>query len=214
MTEPIDVYYSFRSPYSYLATPDMAALGRDYEVDVHLRVVLPIAVRSSDFFSPANVQWVRYIQLDWPRRAEFLGMPHVWPSPDPIVQDLKTLKIAEEQPYIFRLSKLGVEAERQGKGAAFALHVSGLIFSGTKGWDDPAHLGAAVAKAGLDLDQMDAAIADGDHLQEIERNQDALAASGHWGVPTFVFRGEPFFGQDRVELLRWRLDREGVARRN
>jgi 2-hydroxychromene-2-carboxylate isomerase len=32
-------------------------------------------------------------------------------------------------------------------------------------------------------------------------------------VPTFVFRGEPFFGQDRVDLLRWRLDHEGVARR-
>jgi 2-hydroxychromene-2-carboxylate isomerase len=24
---------------------------------------------------------------------------------------------------------------------------------------------------------------------------------GHWGVPTFVFENEPFFGQDRIDLL-------------
>lgn len=213
MPEQIDVYYSFRSPYSYLATPDMVALERDYDVAVHLRPVLPIAVRASDFFSPANAQRARYIIRDWPRRAEFLGMPHVWPDPDPIVQDMATFKIAEDQPLIYRLTKLGVEAERQGKGPAWAFHVSGLIFSGVTGWDDPAILGAAAAKAGLDLAAMDAAIEDGDHMQEIERNQDALAAAGHWGVPTFVLRDEPFFGQDRVELLRWRMDKLGIARR-
>ena len=59
---------------------------------------------------------------------------------------------------------------------------------------------------------MEAAIADGDHMDEIEANQKALVDSGHWGVPTFVFRKEPFFGQDRIELLRWRLDQVGLAR--
>ncbi|CAA0121204.1 Uncharacterised protein [Halioglobus japonicus] len=27
-----------------------------------------------------------------------------------------------------------------------------------------------------------------------------------------VVRGEPFFGQDRVETLRWRLDQFGLAK--
>ena len=27
------------------------------------------------------------------------------------------------------------------------------------------------------------------------------AVSGHWGVPAFVFENEPFFGQDRIDLL-------------
>jgi len=31
-------------------------------------------------------------------------------------------------------------------------------------------------------------------------NQDALKAAGHWGVPTLVFDGEPFFGQDRIAM--------------
>jgi 2-hydroxychromene-2-carboxylate isomerase len=62
---------------------------------------------------------------------------------------------------------------------------------------------------------MDAVIsADGaDHRDEIERNQKALDAAGHWGVPTAVLRNEPFFGQDRMDTLRWRLDQLGVARR-
>jgi 2-hydroxychromene-2-carboxylate isomerase len=44
-------------------------------------------------------------------------------------------------------------------------------------------------------------------------NQAALEAAGHWGVPTYVYAGAPYFGQDRIDLLRWQLDRDGVARR-
>jgi hypothetical protein len=29
-----------------------------------------------------------------------------------------------------------------------------------------------------------------------------------------VFNGEPFFGQDRFDLLRWRMQRNGLARRH
>ena len=52
MSRGVDVYWSFRSPYSYLATPGMLAIRHDFDVDVNLRVVLPIAVRAPDFFSP------------------------------------------------------------------------------------------------------------------------------------------------------------------
>jgi 2-hydroxychromene-2-carboxylate isomerase len=42
---------------------------------------------------------------------------------------------------------------------------------------------------------MDAAIADpASHRATVEESQEALAKSGHWDVPTFVFEGEPFFG--------------------
>lgn len=211
MNPSIDVYWSFRSPYSYMATPDMLALAKDYAVTVNLRTVLPIAVRTPDFFNPENAKRGIYIMRDWPRRAEFLGMPHAWPSPDPIVQDLETFEIAEEQPYIYRLSKLGVEAQRQGRGPEFAYEVSHLLFGGTKDWHLGDHLREAAARAGLDLDAMEQTIVAGDHMLEVEANQKALDDSGHWGVPTFVFNDEPFFGQDRVDLLRWRLDQQGLA---
>jgi len=121
------------------------------------------------------------------------------------------MEVAEEQPYIFRLSKLGVEAQRGSKGVEFIAAVSGLIFGGTQGWDQDDLLANAIASCGLDLKDMEAAIQDGDHLEEIERNHEALEQAGHWGVPTMVVRGEPFFGQDRVDTLRWRLDLLGLA---
>ena len=139
--ETVDVYWSFRSPYSYLATPDMLAIKAEYQVTVNLRVVMPIAIRNPNIlFTEAGKIRVKYIQLDWARRAEFLGLPKMWPSPDPIVQDMETLKISEDQPYIFRLSNLGVEAQRQGKGIEFAKEVASVIFSGTENWHEGEHI--------------------------------------------------------------------------
>jgi hypothetical protein len=33
-------------------------------------------------------------------------------------------------------------------------------------------------------------------------------------VPTFVFENEPFIGQDRIELLIWRMQSKGLTRRS
>ena len=41
----------------------------------------------------------------------------------------------------------------------------------------------------------------------------ALEAAGHWGVPTLVFDGEPFFGQDRIAMAKWRMDQKGLQPR-
>jgi 2-hydroxychromene-2-carboxylate isomerase len=212
VSSSIDAYFSFRSPYSYLSTPDLLNLERDFDVEVNLRPVLPLAVRRPDFFSPENLKRAKYIRMDWLRRAEFLEMPSAWPSPDPIVQDMETYEIAKEQPYIYELTKLGVEAERQGKGIEFAKEISHLIFGGTKEWNEGNHLSEATARVGLDLAQMRDAIESGNHLEEIEANQLALDAAGHWGVPSLVLKEEVFFGQDRIETLRWRLQQQGLDR--
>ena len=212
MAELVDVYWSFRSPYSYLVTPDLLRLRDDFDVDVQMRIVYPIAIRDpSLLFTDPNKG--RYIVHDSRRRAEFLGLPFEMPAkPDPIVQDPVTMAVAEEQPYIYRLSALGVEAGRRGKGLEYAAEVSALIFGGTDRWDLGDHLRDAVARSGLDLAELDDAIENGDQLEEVERNQQALSEAGHWGVPTMVVRGEPFFGQDRIETLRWRLDQYGLAK--
>ena len=63
--EAVDVFWSFRSPYSYLATPGMLEVAKNYNVEVNLRVVLPVAVRTPEtLFSPQNAHRTRYIQLD------------------------------------------------------------------------------------------------------------------------------------------------------
>ena len=207
----VDVYWSFRSPYSYLATPGMREIRNNYNVEVNLRPVMPIAIRAPEMlFKPENANRTVYIFTDWSRRAEFLGMPNSWPSPDPIVQNFETMEIAEEQPYIYRLTSLGVEAQRRGKGVDFVAEVSSLIFGGTEGWDQGDHLAKAAERAGLDLAEMDAAIEGGDHLEEVTTNQASLDAAGGWGVPSFVFESELFFGQDRIDTLCWRLDQHDL----
>jgi 2-hydroxychromene-2-carboxylate isomerase len=209
--ESVDVYWSFRSPYSYLATPGMLEIKKNYNVDLNLRPVLPVAIRAPEtLFNPANAPRARYIQLDWGRRARFLGMSDRWPNPDPIVQDMSTLEVSSDQPYIYRLSYLGVEAQRRGRGAEFAHQVSHLLFGGVSNWHEGDHLAEATTKAGLDLAEMEEGIKDGTHLAEIESNQDGLSQAGHWGVPTFVYQGEPFFGQDRIEVLCWHLGNCGL----
>jgi len=212
----VDVFWSFRSPYSYLATPRLVRLAADYDVDVDVRVVLPIAVRIPGFFDTVNPLWPPYLLRDTMRIAEYEGIPYAWPRPDPVVQEFPSRKVAAEQPYIHRLTRLGVAAAECGRGLPFVTEVSAVIWGGkVTGWHEGSHLAEAAARAGLDLEELDAAIAadPGRHDGVIAENQRALEAAGHWGVPTMVFESEPFFGQDRIDLLVWRMGQRGLRRR-
>ncbi len=211
----VDVFWSFRSPYSYLATPRLVALAGRFDLDVRVRVVLPIAVRIPDFFRTVNPLWPSYLLRDTMRLAEWLDLPFAWPRPDPIVQDYVTRQVAAEQPYIHRLTRLGALAAERGLGLAFVDQVSRLIWGGTEGWDQGTHLAEASACAGADLAELESVAArDAARLDAaVAANQADLEAAGHWGVPTMVFRGEPFFGQDRIDLLVWRLRQYGLRER-
>ncbi|MEO1642197.1 MAG: DsbA family protein, partial [Pseudomonadota bacterium] len=47
----VDVYWSFRSPYSYLATKRLRGLLGRWDARVRPRPVYPIAIRTPDFFA-------------------------------------------------------------------------------------------------------------------------------------------------------------------
>lgn len=204
----VDLFWSFRSPYSYLALHHVRALTASKEVRWNVRIVRPLAIRTPDFFRRMDPLWRPYLLIDTKRIAEYLGMPFARPTPDPVTQDPKTLVISDRQPYIHRLNSLGAEATLRGRALEFINEVSDLLWNGhVIGWDQGDHLARATARAGLDLAEMEAAIAEDPARRDalIERNEADLRAAGHWGVPTFVFEGEPFFGQDRLELMRWRI---------
>jgi 2-hydroxychromene-2-carboxylate isomerase len=216
MSLSVDLFWSFRSPYSYLALPRTNALVEAFDVEVQLRPVYPLAVRDATFFQRTPPQFARYALLDSRRIAEREGIAFAMPRPDPIVQDMRTLVVASEQPRIRRLMHLAAAAQQRGRALAFAREVSRLIWDGSvDGWDRGEHLEQAAQRAGLVLTELQAqADADPQAMEAlIEANQRDHERSGHWGVPTFVFEGEPFFGQDRIELLVWRLERHGLKRR-
>jgi 2-hydroxychromene-2-carboxylate isomerase len=216
MSLAFELYWSFRSPYSYLATSRYVDLVSRFDVACELRPVYPIAVRDPEFFQRVNPLWPPYLFRDTARISQMLGIPYRWPKPDPIVHDIARGIIAAEQPYIHRLTRLGIAAVERGRGLPFIDAVSRMIWSGdVDDWHEGDHLARATQEAGLDLVELDAAIeAEPDRFEAmIEANHAALAAAGHWGVPTAVFEGEPFFGQDRVEHLVWRLEQHGLAPR-
>jgi len=215
MTLTYDLFWSFRSPYSYLLTPRLLELERNYVVKSNVRPVYPLAVRIDGFFTSVNPLWWSYLRRDVSRAAEMLRMPYAPPHPDPIVMNLQTGEVSKAQPYISRLTRLGVAAAERGNGLALLHEVSTVIFGGTRDWQLGDHLARAVARSGLDLVDLDRDIeARTLHYEAaIADNEAAQKHAGHWGVPLMVFENEPFFGQDRFEALKWRMAQKGLKRR-
>jgi 2-hydroxychromene-2-carboxylate isomerase len=189
-------------------------MAAEWDLDITLRPVYPLAIREPDFFERNHPNWMRYTFTDMFRAAQFHGIPFGPPRPDVIVQDLATRKISEEQPYVFRLTRLGQAAARRGEGLAFAHEAASLIWGGAENWHEGNHLSDAAERAGLSLAELDLeAVADAQALDaEIHANQAALEASGHWGVPTLVYENEPFFGQDRIDMVLWRMQQKGLEK--
>lgn len=210
----VDAYLSFRSPYSYLALDRMRAMAERDAVQWNVKFVSPLAVRLPSHFKRPDPLARPYFFRDSARVAECLGMPFRRPLPDPIVQDPVTLEIAARQPYIHRLTRLGAAATLRGKALDFAQEVMRLLWDGSvDGWDQGDHLRRAAERAGLVLQDLELAIAQDPGVFDalIERHEREQRQAGHWGVPLFVFQGEPFFGQDRMDHLRWRLAQQRRA---
>jgi len=210
-----DLYWSFRSPYSYLLVPRLIDLVATHAVECRVRPVLPLAVRTPEFFDGRDPLWTAYLLRDVQREAAFLGMPLRWPRPDP-VQRGPDVDYRVPQPHIHRLTHLGVAAAERGRGLEFLREASQVIWSGAvEDWHLGDHLAGAATRAGLDWAALSRAVAEAPerHAAIVAENQRDQRAAGHWGVPMMVFEGEPFFGQDRFAQLVWRLRQAGLATR-
>ena len=215
MTLTAELYFSFRSPYSYLSVGRYRAMTEAYDLKIALRPVYPLAIRQPDFFERNHPNWLSYTMRDMIRVAQFHDIPFGAPRPDPIIQDMATRQIAEDQPYIRRVTRMGQAAARRGAGLVFAAEAGRMIWGGQENWHEGGHLDRALEAAGLGVEEIIAEVqGDAEALDaEIAANQDALEAAGHWGVPTLVFDGEPFFGQDRIDMVKWRMEQKGPEKR-
>ena len=212
----VTLYWSFRSPYSYIVLPRVVELQRSANVKIDLRIVHPNAIRNPAYFKRMDPLARPYFFIDTARAAAFHGLPFRRPVPDPISQNPVTLEIAPDNPLAHWLGQLGIAAVERGRGLEFALEASKLLWDGTTdNWHQGSHMAEAAQRSGLDFAELQSAVsADPDHHEDaLAANDRALHAAGHWGVPTMVFNGEPFFGQDRFDQLQWRLEQRGMARR-
>jgi 2-hydroxychromene-2-carboxylate isomerase len=107
---------------------------------------------------------------------------------------------------------VGEHAVDAGLESEFVLSASRGIWAEAIDVARDAGLRAVSERAGLDWGSCVAALGSSRLRERVEADTDALADLGHWGVPVFVFGGELFWGQDRIEDLELALREAGLER--
>ena len=191
----VELFFSFRSPYSYLAGPRAFALPERYDVALVYRGVRPMAMRGQ----PLPIAKRLYILRDAKREADRLGLPF-GKIHDPLGEGVwRCLTIAEHAAAAGRLREFVLAASR------------GIWGEGVDVTSDAA-LAEVCADAGLAWPDCRAAIANAEYRERVECNTARLAELGQWGVPVFVFDGEAYWGQDRIEDLEHALREAALGR--
>ena len=209
----VDLYFSFRSPYSYLILPRMVELRDKHGVDVNFKQVYPLAIREPEFFKGKNLFTYFLIRrIDYVRQAKKNNMVFVKPNPDPINQNLVTGNISHHQPYIFKLDHY-CQAIEKSKQLDFAVVVSNKIWSGLKNWNTDESIADATSKVGLNFEDIEKRRIENEQvlIDEIKLNQKEQLEAGHHGVPLSVYKDKFFFGQDRFDDLVSELKKDGLV---
>ena len=71
----VDVFYSMRSPYSYIATYKIKELSEKYNIKFNIRFVYPIAIRIKGFFDKIDPLFPIYLKHDCIRVSEMKNIP-------------------------------------------------------------------------------------------------------------------------------------------
>ena len=219
---PVQVFWSMRSPYSYLALHRLLYLASNYCVDMIIKTVYPVAIRMPSMISGPWYKWA-WVMNDTHRIAKFEGIPYRWPRPDPIVQDLAdfpdcSFAVAplEEQPYIQTVVRLAAAAQLEGKSLFYQHHVHRMIWDGSNDDWQPL-LQGAVEAAGMNYTELMQEIKDNPKKFDdvADKNAEEHVMTGHGGVPNMSIVGvnEPFFGQDRIVHFFYRLMENGLTLR-
>jgi 2-hydroxychromene-2-carboxylate isomerase len=184
--ETVRFYWSFRSPYSWiafhLAEPALEGLGVTLQ---HIPVFPPPDYRNDPTAIPAKVEYMA--KHDLPRLAKRYGLHFTAPA-GPDVEWIK--------PHA-----MWCYAASQGRAKEFGEAVFAARWSHGLDLGDPAVLADAARQARLDPEATVAA-GDDEHWQTaVMEGMLGSVNDGVFGVPMFVYRGERFWGHDRLDFL-------------
>jgi len=191
----IDYYFSTSSPWSYLGSARFIEIARTIGATVNVRPVnygvifpqsggLPLPKRSP--------QRQAYRMMELKRWRDYLGIPiNVSPSNFPAQAPLSALTI--------------IAARETGQDAlTLSDAILTALWRDDRNIDDPTEV-AAIAES-VDLDGHALVDAAPGYAERYAADSEAALAAGVFGAPSWVLPdGEVFWGQDRIDLLRWRL---------
>ncbi len=181
---PLELFFSFRSPYSYLALAPVYKIADAFGLVLEIRPVLPMVMRGLK----VPTQKLRYIAQDAAREAARRGAGF-GKIVDPVGAG------AERCLAVFYF------AESVNRGRAFALNAAEGIWC--KGVDVASDRGMreVTDRAGLAWPDVKAAMSGDDWRATVDENRKSMMESGAWGVPTLRLGDFMAWGQDRDWLL-------------
>lgn len=194
MSDPIEFYFDFSSPYGYLASECIDALAARHGRDVTWRpYLMGVAMKLTGSSPVVNRPMLgEYSRRDMERSARRLEVPFQFPEPFPI----PTIEACRAVYWMERTD--AGEAKPLARAIYRAYFVDGRNISEADVVADVA------ADSGADRDALLAGIQEPaikDRLKEV--TNDAIER-GVFGSPFFMVDDEPFWGHDRMdEVHRW-----------
>jgi len=194
MATPIEFYFDFSSPYSYLASEVVEALAARHAREVEYKpMLLGVAFKVSGMRPLTEVPLKgEYCKRDFERSARFAAVPFVLPEPFPIST------VGAARAFVW-LGDTDRARARVFVHAAFrAYFVAGRNIA------DASVLADVLREVGADPNQVLAAIQQPDIKERLKSLVDAAVARGVFGAPFLFVDGEPFWGHDRLpQVERW-----------
>ncbi len=182
---PLDFYFSFRSPYSYLGLHQLAERVERWPVALRLRPVLPMVMRGLQVPTAKRM----YIVTDAKREADRLGI-EFGRLCDPI------------GPGIARCMQVFFHAaEPRGLGLAFSLSTLRGIWAEGRDVADLGDLKRISERVGISHNEVSEALQDPHWEMQVARNREDLSELELWGVPSFQMGEFSAWGQDRLFWL-------------
>ena len=194
--EEIKLYFDYKSPFAYLAAEPAFALPERYA----------IALRWIPFFLRIKGKGERSQYSEWKAQYSYLDARR-WANKRGGFPIKGPLKIYDSTPALIG----GLFAERAGCFRSYTEQVYARFFRRELEIDLPEQIADVINELGQSAADYRAYLAGEGHAA-----LDACIAEAHadqiFGVPIFVFRGERFWGHDRIDLLEERLTEHGLRR--
>lgn len=181
---PLEVFYSLRSPYSFLALQRIYDIVDAFGLNLIIRPVLPMVMRGLQ----VPLAKLRYIAADTVRESEQLGISF-GKFADPVGPGVERCLAA----YFYAV---GEKKERAFlRKAGEAIWAQAIDVATDKG------LRKITGRTGLFWPDVKAAIASDNWRDIVAENRESMMASGCWGVPILRLGDFTVWGQDRLWLL-------------